>query len=104
MPDAIADPSASAIDDNKVFVAVRVRPLSASERERSKNAWDVVDDEIIVPRVRTRRFRRDDDGFVDHYATERRMINSERARGFVRDRSPLAGSNSDAARAGGTKD
>ncbi|OUS46943.1 P-loop containing nucleoside triphosphate hydrolase protein [Ostreococcus tauri] len=50
MPDAIADPSASAIDDNKVFVAVRVRPLSASERERSKNAWDVVDDEIIVPR------------------------------------------------------
>ena len=39
-------------EDNKVFVAVRVRPLNASERNASASAWNVVSTNAIAPQVR----------------------------------------------------
>ena len=42
-------------EDNKVFVAVRVRPLNASERNASASAWNVVSTNAIAPQVRRRR-------------------------------------------------
>lgn len=42
-------------EDNKVFVAVRVRPLNASERNASASAWNVVSTNAIAPQVRERK-------------------------------------------------
>lgn len=42
-------------EDNKVFVAVRVRPLNASERDASASAWNVVSTNAIAPQVRRKK-------------------------------------------------
>jgi hypothetical protein len=42
-------------EDNKVFVAVRVRPLNASERNASASAWNVVSTTAIAPQVRRKK-------------------------------------------------
>ena len=42
-------------EDNKVFVAVRVRPLNASERNASASAWNVVSTNAIAPQVRRKK-------------------------------------------------
>ena len=50
-------------EDNKVFVAVRVRPLNASERNASASAWNVVSTNAIAPQVR--RKKRNEPNVVD---------------------------------------
>ena len=42
-------------EDNKVFVAVRVRPLNASARNASASAWNVVSTNAIAPQVRRKK-------------------------------------------------
>ena len=42
-------------EDNKVFVAVRVRPMNASERNASASAWNVVSTNAIAPQVRRKK-------------------------------------------------
>ena len=42
-------------EGNKVFVAVRVRPLNASERNASASAWNVVSTNAIAPQVRRKK-------------------------------------------------
>ena len=42
-------------EDKKVFVAVRVRPLNASERNASASAWNVVSTNAIAPQVRRKK-------------------------------------------------
>ena len=42
-------------EDNKVFIAVRVRPLNASERNASASAWNVVSTNAIAPQVRRKK-------------------------------------------------
>jgi hypothetical protein len=42
-------------EDNKVFVAVRVRPLNASERNARASAWNVVSTNAIAPQVRRKK-------------------------------------------------
>ena len=42
-------------EDNNVFVAVRVRPLNASERNASASAWNVVSTNAIAPQVRRKK-------------------------------------------------
>lgn len=54
-------------EDNKVFVAVRVRPLNASERNASVSAWNVVSTNAIASQVRRKK---------------RNEINVMHARGF----------------------
>ena len=63
-------------EDNKVFVAVRVRPLNASERNASASAWNVVSTNAIAPQVR--RKKRDESNVVNR-CFRRRCADDARA-------------------------
>jgi hypothetical protein len=63
-------------EDNKVFVAVRVRPLNASERNASASAWNVVSTNAIAPQVR--RKKRNESNVVNR-CFRRRCANDARA-------------------------